>query len=122
MRVLVFFFFIVNLASSSGLLAEKLPSSPETYSSITSELSLSAFSIQPSSSLEIGDALPTSFVPERPVVRSIHNYLEGQNFLENISGFSAICQSIECNYIKLSLAIDPGLPAFFIVFPHHYFT
>lgn len=118
----MFLFFFVNLLGSVSLLAERLPSNPEFYLSITSSLSSSDFSIHEGSSIVIGDALPASFVPERPVVRSIQNFLEGQNILQNISGFFAICDSLVCNYLKLSLTIDPCLPAFLIVFPHHNFT
>jgi hypothetical protein len=122
MRVLVFLFFFVNLLGSASLLAERLTSTPEFYPSITSNLSFSNFSIYDGSSIVIGEALPISFVPERPVVRSIQNFLVGQNMLLNISGFFAICDSLVGNYLKLSLTIDPCLPAFLIVFPHHNFT
>lgn len=122
MRVFGILFFFLFMAGLSDIWSEN-PASNLDYPAFTPNAnSHSNPSIQESSSFDFGAALPTSFIPERPVVRSVRYFPEGQNFLENIFGLFAILETIECNYLKLSQAIDTGLPVFFIVFPHHYFT
>ncbi|RAI92083.1 hypothetical protein [Algoriphagus yeomjeoni] len=87
-----------------------------------SEIAFPELAIQQSSILEIGDALTNRTAPERPVVRTVHNFFKSQTIANNFSGLSAICQASELNYNKAAFTLDTNLPAFLIVFPHHYFT
>lgn len=87
-----------------------------------SEIAFPELAIQQSSILEIGDALTNRIAPERPVVRSVHYFFKYQTLLGDFSGLSAVCQAIELNYKKVAFTLDTNLPAFLIVFPHHYFT
>lgn len=93
------------------------PSNPSTH-----ELAQSDLSLQPSTILDVGEALPNSFVPERPVVRNVPHFFEAYSRLNIHSGLSAICRSMGRNYQKSAFTIDLGLPSFLIIFPHHYFT
>lgn len=75
-----------------------------------------------SSTLEIGDAFSNRISPERPVIRVVHYFFKSQSESGNLSSLSAFCQIIEQNYRKTAFIINANLPAFLIIFPHHYFT
>lgn len=122
MRVLGTLFFFLNLVGSLVFWAGQSASSLDSSFPITSDFHHSEISIQQSSFLEIGEALPNSVVPERPVVRAPHYFFEAQLILDHFSGLSSIYESKGRTYQKLAISIDSSLPAFLIVFPHHYFT
>ncbi len=117
----ILFLFLVLVASVAfwaGNKPVKLDSSIQS----TSEISYAELTPQQSSTLKIGDALTNSTAPERPVVRSVHYFFKSQTVLGSFPGLSAACQAIEQNYKKAAFNINANLPAFLIVFPHHYFT
>lgn len=122
MRVLVILFLVLNLVGSLGDWAGDVPESLGPSSRITLELAGSDAILQQSSILDIGEALPKSFVPERPLVRSIHHFFKANVIAFTYSGLSAICRSMGSNYEKTAFGIVPNFPAFLIIFPHHYFT
>jgi len=89
MRVFGILFFFLFVAGLSDIWSEN-PASQLDYPAFTSNAtSHSNHSLQESSSFDFGAALPTSFIPERPVVRSVRYFPEGQNFVESIFGLSA---------------------------------
>ena len=122
MRVLGTLFLFLNLVGSLVVWAGQSSTSLDSANQITNDFPNSEISIQQSSILEIGEALPNNVVPERPVVRAPHYFFEAQLILDHFSGLSAIYESKGRTYQKLALGIDSSLPAFLIVFPHHYFT
>lgn len=122
MKVSGILFLFLNLVASVSFWAGNTSVSLDSPNQSANELLHSDLHIQQSSILEIGDALTNTIVPERPVVRLIHYFFKSQSVLESFSGLSAICQRIERNYKKTAFTIDANLPAFLIVFPHHYFT
>lgn len=122
MRVLAILFLVLNLVGSLGDWAGDAPERLDPSSSITRELAEADQILQQSSSLDVGEALPKGFVPERSHVRSVHHFFKANDIPDTYSGLSAICRSMGSNYEKTAFGIVPGLPAFLIVFPHHYFT
>jgi hypothetical protein len=123
MKVSVILFLFLNIVVSISIWAGNPPVSLDSSIQSDSEISHPELSIQQSSILEVGDALTNTIVPERPVVRLIHYFFKSQSVVqESFSGLSAICQRIEQNFKKTAFTLDTNLPAFLIVFPHHYFT
>lgn len=121
MGVLRILFLFLNLAGSLILWTAQSPAFLDSTVQLASD-STSDLSIHQSSILELGEALPNSFVPERPVVRSAQYFFDSQLIPDNFPGLSAICQIQGLKYQRLAQGIDPSLPAFLIAFPHHYFT
>jgi len=122
MRFLGILFLFLNLVASVTFWAGNIPVTLDSTIQVASELPPADLYIQQSSILEVGDALTNRILPERPVVRSVHYFFKSLSLLDSFSGLSAICQTIERNYKKRAFTIDTNLPAFLIVFPHHYFT
>lgn len=121
MRVLGILFIFLNLLTSLIFFAEKAPIVSPSFALTEHGLITSDLSIQQSSIVNLGEALPANFVPERPVFRTI-SYFEAQFLLVNFAELSENCQSKGNNYQKLAKTIDPNFPAFLIAFPHHHFT
>lgn len=122
MKVSGILFLFLNLVASITFWAGNVPVTLDSSIQSASEISHSDLHIQQSSILEVGDAITNRIATERPVVRSVHYFFKSQSVLGSFSGLSVICQTIEQNYKKKSSTIDANLPAFLIVFPHHYFT
>jgi len=122
MKVSGILFLFLNLVASVTFWAGNTSVIDDSSIQSASELSYPELSIQQSSILEIGDALTNRIAPERPVVRCVHYFFKSQTILGSFSGLSAVCQAIEQNYRKTAFTLDANLPAFLIIFPHHYFT
>ncbi|OOG73027.1 hypothetical protein B0E43_13960 [Algoriphagus sp. A40] len=122
MRTIGTLFIFLNLIGLLGIWASQSVSSLDSDIQIISDFPQSEITIQQSPIQKIGEPLPNSFVPERPVVRAPHYFFEAQFILEHFSGLSANYESKGRTYQKLALCIDSSLPGFLIVFPHHYFT
>ncbi len=123
MKVSGILFLFLNLVASVTFWAGTTSVIDDSSIQSDSEIAYPELSIiQQSSILEIGDALTNRIAPERPVVRSVHYFFKSQTVLGSFSGLSAVCQAIEQNYKKTAFTLDANLPAFLIVFPHHYFT
>lgn len=122
MKVSGILFLFLNLVASVTFWAGTTSVIVDSSIQSASEIAYPELSIQQSSIFEVGDALTNRIAPERPVVRSIHYFFKSQTVLGSFSGLSAVCQAIEQNYKKTAFTLDANLPAFLIVFPHHYFT
>lgn len=122
MRVLGILVIFLNLLASLILFAEKSPIVPESLAQAEQGFIHSDLSIQQSSIDNLGEALPNSFVPERPVIRTSSYYFEAQFILAIFSELSEICQARGNTYQKLAETIDTNFPTFLIAFPHHHFT
>lgn len=120
MRVLGILFLFLNLVGSLIFWTAQ-PSTSLDIIELANQTD-SNLSFQQSTFLELGEALPNSFVPERPVVRSSQYFFDSQFILDNFLGLSANCEIQGLNYKKLALTLNTNLPAFLIVFPHHNFT
>lgn len=121
MRVLGILFLFLNLIGSLIFWTNPSPTSLDSTIQ-TANPSDSDLSFQQSTILELGEALPNNFVPERPVIRTAQYFFDSHFLINYFTGLSAICEFQGINYQKLALSIDTNLPAFLIVFPHHYFT
>lgn len=122
MRILAVLFLFLNLVASVTFWAGDIPVSLDSTLQPTRELPQATFSIEQSSFLELGDALTIRIISETLVLRTAPCFFKSQFLRSSFSGLSAFCQTIEQNYKKTALTIDANLPAFLIVFPHHYFT
>lgn len=122
MRILGVLFFLLNLFGSVVFWAGYSLTDLDSSIQISTDLNSSDFSIQQGSYLTLGNPLANNIVPETPSLRTTHQFSEVQTILSSFFGLSAICQSKGRNYQKLAKTIDSSLPAFLIVFPHHYFT
>lgn len=122
MKVSGILFLFLNLVVSVTFWAGTTSVIVDSSIQSASEIAHPEVSIQQSSILEVGDALTNRITPERPVVRCVHFFFKSQTILGSFPGLSAVCQAIEQNYKKTAFTLDANLPAFLIVFPHHYFT
>ena len=122
MKVSGILFLFLNLVASVTFRAGSTSMIFDSSIQSSGEIANLELSIQQSSILEIGDAITNRIAPERPVVRSIHYFFKSQTVLGSFSGLWDVCQAIEQNYKKTAFNLDANLPAFLIVFPHHYFT
>jgi len=122
MRISGILFLFLNLVASATFWVGNIPVTLDSTIQVASELPHPDLHIQQRSILEVGAALTNRIVPERPVVRSVRYIFKSQSVLDSFSGLSAFCQTIERNYKKTAFTIVANLPAFLIVFPHHYFT
>lgn len=121
MRVFGVLLLFLNLVGSFIFWTSQSPTSLETSFQLESQ-SDSNLSFQQGAFVELGEALPQSFVPERPVLRTAQYFFDSQLIVNYFSGISAICETEGLNYRKLALSLNANLPAYLIVFPHHYFT
>jgi len=118
-RILFLYFNLIALVSFwTGNSSANLDSTIRSEN----EVLLSDHAVTQSSTLEIGDAFSNRISPERPVIRVVHYFFKSQSESGNLSSLSAFCQIIEQNYRKTAFIINANLPAFLIIFPHHYFT
>lgn len=122
MKVAGILFLYLNLIASVSFWTSNLYVNLDSKIQSINEATQSDHSVTQSSILEIGDAFTNKITPERPVIRVVHYFFKSQSVQGSLSSLSAICQIVELNYKKTAFNIDANLPAFLIIFPHHYFT
>lgn len=122
MRVLGNLFILLNLFASLILSADRTALPLDADLETGPDFTQTDLSIQQGSFNDLGEALPSSFLPERPLVRTSFHFFEAESLQTIVIVLSEYCQSGFNSYQKTALTIEPGLPSFLIAFPHHYFT
>lgn len=118
MRIFGVLFLFLNLVAAVSIMSGDI--SATTYHA--SPISSPAHILQQSISPEVGDGLPFEYVPQRPVIRTLHSFFEPQSILNPYSGLSDFCILKGSNKQRPLTEVTTSLPAFLIVNPHHRFT
>src|SRR5690606_26665037 len=87
MRIFGILFLFLNLVGAVSIFSGNIPVATYPDTPTSAEISYPSH-FQQSVSLKVGDGLPFSYVPQRPVVRTLQYYFEHQPLLNPYSAFS----------------------------------